>query len=223
MNQMKTFLAICLTVLALAAWGASATLAAPMATGAQSTAAAPDPSATIQTAAQLYANGEYELASQTYQKLVDQGYADASLYADLGVAAYHAGNLEQALLSLRFARELAPRDRAIADGLKRVQSEIGETDVVVQGQAGPELLRQIGAASSAWLSLNELALIALGLWVGFVALLLAMMLRRDGIGARASVRYAGVMIGVLLIVSMVTLVGRMQIYQALVSVAMVAK
>ena len=113
-----------------------------------------------QAAAQLYAQGDYALAAQAYAQLIDQGYGNVELYYNRSLAHYRAGDLTQALADLRQAAALAPRNSQIRAAL----AEIAATaPAVAPGQAsGP--YDTLTILSSRWLTHNELALLALGLW-----------------------------------------------------------
>lgn len=127
----------------------------------------------LQTADRLYANGDYALAAQTYQQLVDQGYADAALYYNLGVAFYRAGDLGRSLWSLRRAQEIAPR----ADDLRTALAEVRQAVAGRSGSAAADSLPRLERwvyRTRPWVTLNECAALALAAWL---ALLSALALR----------------------------------------------
>lgn len=130
----------------------------------------------IQAAAQLYAQGDYGLAAQAYGQLIDQGYGNVELYYNRGLAHYRAGDLPQALTNLRQAALLAPRNG-------QVRAALAEIAAAAPGAASvqaPGLYGTLAALSSRWLTHNELALLALGIWTLVVGGLLTAMLGRGG-------------------------------------------
>jgi tetratricopeptide (TPR) repeat protein len=65
-----------------------------------------------------YLDGEYELAVETYQSIVDSGYASAELYYNLGNAYYKSHNVTMALVNYERAQILDPRDGDIQHNLE---------------------------------------------------------------------------------------------------------
>jgi tetratricopeptide (TPR) repeat protein len=122
-------------------------------------------------ASQLYETGQYALAAQAYQQLADQGYADSALFYNLANAYYRQGDLGHAILNYRRARDLAPRDGDIRANLDLAREQIANP---VEGVKGNEnLLSHLANFTRNWLTLNELALLALGLWVLLAVLIMA--------------------------------------------------
>jgi tetratricopeptide (TPR) repeat protein len=65
-----------------------------------------------------YLDGQYELAAQTYQSIVDSGYASAELYFNLGNACYKSHDITMALVNYERAHILKPRDKDIEHNLE---------------------------------------------------------------------------------------------------------
>lgn len=70
-----------------------------------------------------YAKGNYQSAIALYQKVIDNCYANADVYYNLGNAYYRSDNLTQAILAYERARLLAPGDRDIRHNLDIARSK----------------------------------------------------------------------------------------------------
>ncbi len=117
---------------------------------------------TMLRANQLYENGRYSEAAQTYQQLVDQDYADSSLFYNLGNAHYRRGDLGKAILNYERASLLAPRDGDIQANLAYARAQAVDQ---YESEANSPLEQWTQAASSK-LTLNEMSILALVLfWV----------------------------------------------------------
>jgi tetratricopeptide (TPR) repeat protein len=66
----------------------------------------------------LYLEGEYELAAERYQSIIDSGYASAELYYNLGNAYYKSHNITLALVNYERASILKPGDNDIQHNLE---------------------------------------------------------------------------------------------------------
>ena len=136
------------------------------------------PQAAAQTAllsaAQLYTQGDYALAAQAYSQLIDQGYANVELFYNRGLAYYQAGEPAAALESLRTAAALAPRDAQIRAALAQV--EAASPPALTAPANG--LVDQVNTVAGRWLTRDEMALLALALWLVLTGLLLAATMRR---------------------------------------------
>lgn len=178
-----TAAAACLIALALLVPAASVALAQ-----------SPDASSDMGGANSSYEDGDFELAARTYQQIVDQGHREAALFFNLGNAHYKNGDIGRAVLNYLRAERLAPRDPDIRANLEIAR---GETVDVLDEDEGP------GAAivpTALRLTDDELAVVALALWV-LTALSLALrMLLRTGKVRRAA-RYAIFIAGILMLVS----------------------
>ena len=134
-------------------------------------AAAPE---ALQTAEQLYRQGDYALAAASYRQLVDQGAADSGLFYNMGLAYRQAGELGQALWSLRSAESLDPRDPET-----RLALDAGARPTGWQRRrrrrrlpAAESLPGRLAALTNPWLTADELAWLALSLWIVVAMLLL---------------------------------------------------
>ncbi|MCB0212584.1 MAG: tetratricopeptide repeat protein [Anaerolineae bacterium] len=124
---------------------------------------------TMAVANQLYQTGQYNQAAQAYQQLVDQGYANSALFYNLGQAYYKQGDLGQALVNYRRAEQLAPGDAAIETNLAQVRADVTGGEVAAPA---PGLMAQLAHLTQSWLSINQLALAALGFWIVFCLLVI---------------------------------------------------
>jgi len=178
-------------------------------------AALPPVEQAYRTAAQLYANGDYTEAAQSYQQLIDQGYGDSALYYNLGQAHLQADNPARALWALRMAQELAPRDADISLALEQAHEQLAQTEGAAEGTAiqstaaATDPIKLVQEATGRWLSLDELAILALLLWTGFVALMLLALFSDQGSRRRRWARLASLGIGACLIVASLTLGSRL--------------
>jgi len=196
MNRLTKFFIIGLVSLTILVTAGSGILAASQRTESGDIVAA-------QAAAQLFEQGEYELAAQSYQQLLDQGYADAAIYYNQGLAYAEAGDLGRAYWSLRNAEQLAPRDADVQQALAQVRSALAEVNVedALLATGGDSPLAQFTAASGRWLTLDELAWLALSLWTVFALMLLTIMFIRPGKGLRRVAKVIAVSSGALLLVA----------------------
>ena len=124
--------------------------------------------AEMAAANRLYEEGSFEEAAQAYQSLVDQGYSDSSLFYNLGNAWYKSGQNGKALLYFRKAETLAPRDADIQANLNLARQQT--LDQFESG--GQAFYSRLVLLSRSWLTINEMALLALGLWFLLVLLLI---------------------------------------------------
>lgn len=166
----------------------------------------------LATASQLYQSGQYALAAQTYQRLVDQGYVDSALYFNLGQAYTQQGEPGRAIVNYRRALELAPRDADIAAALAEVRTQVpsAQTDLPAAAPAGT--LTSLGQTSAGWFTLNEIAVLALAAWVLFALLVIAFTSSSKEGRLRRGLGYALAVASVMLALSVVGLGSRMHAY-----------
>jgi hypothetical protein len=165
--------------------------------------------APLRIAGQLYAQGNYAQAAESYRQLVDQGYAAPALFYNLGLTYLKADDLGRALWSLRSAEQLAPRDEDIRAALVEAR-----TTLAAKAPAGDPALRapepmglgQLIQEVRRWVTADELAILALGLWAGLAILLLVGMTAAGG-RARRAVRGTSAVVGVGLAVALLVLTG----------------
>lgn len=132
----------------------------------------------MRTANELYEAGQYAQAAQAYEQLASQGFGDGALFYNLGNAQFRQGNLGQAILNYRRAQQYIPRDADIAANLALARSLTADPG---QAADGGGILGRIGRAVQSRLTLDEVAMVALGSWIVFVlSLLLWGSIKRGG-------------------------------------------
>lgn len=183
----------------------------------------------MQTAEQLYQKGEYALAAETYQQLADQGLVDDTLYYNLGLSYLRAGELGHALWSLRLAQQVAPRDEGIQTALADVRTQItqsaaanDQTFSAVIEATGNNALSRVAVLTNNWFTIDELAMLALGLWTAFALMLLVWILKVQNHFLRRLAKIASPIVGALLIVAVLALGSRMYQTQRLTEAVVVA-
>jgi tetratricopeptide (TPR) repeat protein len=117
----------------------------------------------MDAANQLAEAGHYAEAAQMYEQLVREGARDAALFHNLGNAYFQQGDLPRALLGYELAAQFNPRSPDIRTNLELARTQAGLASATPPASPLAILLE----ASRRWLSLNELALLALGLWLLF--------------------------------------------------------
>jgi len=157
---------------------------------------------TMTTAGQLYEAGQYSLAAQAYQQLVDQGFADSALFYNLGNAFFKQGDYGRAIVNYRRAQELAPRDADTRANLALARAQA--VDEVKAAENGG-ILNAAGQSLKSWFSLNEVAMVALGAWMLFVLLMILTSAARVGSAWRKSLQYGLAATALVLMVSVLGL------------------
>ena len=118
---------------------------------------------------EAYEAGDFASASQAYQQLVDQGIEHSDLFYNLGNAYFKQGDIGRAILNYRRALRLTPREADIQANLALAQQQTtDQLDV-----SGESIMNRVASLSQGWVTLNELALVALGLWFLLTILVLA--------------------------------------------------
>lgn len=116
----------------------------------------------IMTAAdRLYEAGHYAEAARLYRQLADQGFVDSRLYYNLGTAYYQQGDTANAWIALEKASRLAPRDVDIRANLVQARQALGFSAEPVH----PGWLGRVADLSGRWLTRDEMAVMALCLWL----------------------------------------------------------
>jgi hypothetical protein len=162
---------------------------------------------TVLTANQLYEAGQFSQAAQAYQQLVDQGYVDSSLYYNLGNAYFKSGDFGRAVLNFRRAEQLAPRDADIEANLAMARTQVA--DQVEERAENRGFLETINELSQEWITLNELALFAVAVWLLFALLVIVYTSTGKGSALGAVIRNALVVTTLVLVLSVVGLGSRM--------------
>jgi Tetratricopeptide repeat len=118
---------------------------------------------------ELVAAGHYAEAAQMYEQMIARGPQDAALYYNLGNATLALGDAGRAVVAYEQAAALAPRDADIQFNLALAQQQ-------ARGPVNrPSASRPGGLAdlTGRWLTVDELALLALSAWLAFGLLILA--------------------------------------------------
>ncbi len=142
----------------------------------------------------LYANGRYAEAAQSYEQLIAQGAADSAIYYNLGSAYFRQGDVGRAILNYRRAAELNPRDADIQANLAAARAQA--VDQLPAESGSP--LTDFANATGNWLTLDELALLALGAW--FLLGLLWFVYRQSGNGRFRPILQTSLILAGLLVV-----------------------
>jgi hypothetical protein len=157
----------------------------------------------VTAANRLFEAGNYGEAIQVYEQLVAQGVEDSALFYNLGNAYYRNGDLGRAILNLRRAAELDPRDTDIQANLALAQSQA--EDPFAETAPGP--LDTLAKLTNHLLTLNETAILALGLWflTGFGLLIIW---RLEPGKLRSGVQYAWLVVLLFLLLAGLSLGSR---------------
>jgi tetratricopeptide (TPR) repeat protein len=130
-------------------------------------------SGTAEQARLAYEQGDYSLAIDLYQSLIEAGVHNASLYLNLGNAYYQTNQLADAMLNYRRAYELQPRDSQINENLAFVRSN--RVDILGEDSFWLERLESWTAQI---LTISELGWVVFTIWVSGFVLVIAWILRR---------------------------------------------
>jgi hypothetical protein len=157
----------------------------------------------LSVANQLYQAGHTAQAIQAYEQLVAQGAQDSVLFYNLGNAYLQQGDLGRAILNYQRAARLDPRDADIQANLAYARSLV--VDPLPDVPGGP--LDVLSNLTGSWLTLNETALLSLGLWFLFGGVLLAWRQLAPG-RARTGMAYAALAASLLVAVAGLSLGSR---------------
>ncbi|MEA3336529.1 MAG: tetratricopeptide repeat protein [Chloroflexota bacterium] len=158
----------------------------------------------VAAANQLYRSGHHSESAQLYEQLVEQGARDSGLFYNLGNAYFQQGDRERAILNYERALQLAPRDADIRHNLDLARAEAGS--LPWQEAEGP--LDTLAEVSRRWLTVDELAMIALSAWFFLGFLIFLRRQKRSG-DMPALLRYGTLVVLVLLLVSALSLGSRL--------------
>ena len=162
-------------------------------------AQSPSPTDLMAEANAQYERGEYADAAQQYEALIDSGYEDATLYYNLGNAYFKNGDLGRAVLNYLRAEELSPRDADIRANLELAR---GRTDRVESG--GESLFASVSNAARRWVTVGEMGILSLLLWVVSAIAIGALVVWR-AVPRRAAVRNGAVVASAATLVSLLLL------------------
>lgn len=157
----------------------------------------------VTAANRLFEAGNYGEAIQVYEQLAAQGVEDSALFYNLGNAYYRSGDLGRAILNFRRAAELDPRDPDIRANLALARTQADDPFA----QAAPGPLNTLANLTRNWLTLNETAILALGLWflAGFGLLIIW---RLEPGKLRAAIQYAWIVVVIFLLIGGLSLGSR---------------
>jgi tetratricopeptide (TPR) repeat protein len=158
------------------------------------------PDAATQASA-AYLAGDYTTAARLFRALVDAGAGDPALYFNLGSAYYQSGDWGNALLYYLRAQQYIPRDADLNTILAQVRAQ--RTDI--QGDE-TGFAEGLAALTTAVLTLRELAVLTLVLWIAWFGLLAAGILQRRRL---SSLRAPLLVLGVVVLVALALLAGRL--------------
>jgi tetratricopeptide (TPR) repeat protein len=116
---------------------------------------APVDAQALAAANELVAAGHPAEAAQMYEQMIAQGARDAALYYNLGNAYFLQGDASRAMAAYEQAAALAPRDADIRANLALAQEQAGRQ---MSWPAATDI-------ATRWLTVDELALLALGAWL----------------------------------------------------------
>ncbi len=95
-----------------------------------------------------YMNGEFELAIDKYQQVIDSGFVSSELYYNLGNAFFKSHKLTMALVQYERAKLLDPDDNEINHNLEMArQYVVDEIDVLPEWQLKKWFRRIVGIVS----------------------------------------------------------------------------
>jgi hypothetical protein len=157
---------------------------------------------TMSTAGLLYEAGHYLQAAQAYQQLVDQGFADSSLFYNLGNAHFKQGDYGRAIVNYRRAQELAPRDGDIEANLALARAQVVDEFEAFESSG---LLNVAGQSVKSWFSINEVAMAALGAWILLVLLVIVISATKPGSLWRKGLQYSLTATALVLVVGVLAL------------------
>jgi len=153
----------------------------------------------------LYERGDYQGAVGKYQQALDAGYESGALYFNLGNAYYRLGDIGRAVLNYERAKRLLPEDEEV-----RFNLELANLRTVDRIAPPPKfaLFRWIESYKN-WLPLASLIKLVVFLYLGVMALLIALVLDRHRKAWRL-LKLGIWVLGVLLVVFGMTLVVRVR-------------
>lgn len=160
------------------------------------------PAEAMLVANQRYEIGNYDEAIAGYEAIIAAGVRNSDVYYNLGNAYFKQGDMGRAILNYRRAQQLDPPDADIAANLA-----LARTQTVDKLEVPPEgVLINIVEIAEEWLTLNQAALLALGLWflmcVAFVVAIFQPRWRRLSAGTMA-------ILAILLLIGLMSMANRL--------------
>lgn len=160
----------------------------------------------MQIANALYENGRFAEAAQAYEQLVAQGAHDSAVYYNLGNAYFRQGDIGRAIFNYQRAAQLAPRDADIQANLALARAQA--VDQLPATSSSP--LENFASATRQYLTLNEMALLALGLWFLFGLVWLVYRQMQNG-RAKEMAQYALILSGLFMLIATFSLGSRIYV------------
>jgi hypothetical protein len=154
---------------------------------------------------QRYENGQFTEAIEIYQSLVEQGVKDGRLYYNLGNAYFKTGDLGRAVLNYRRAQDLLPRDEDVATNLQLARAQ---TQDRLEREESGALVQFVRRLLMEWTTLNEIATLALGLWILLCGLFIIVILAAGATKwhrVRRLLGYVMLGVGILLALSLLSI------------------
>ena len=151
----------------------------------------------------LYENGRFAESAQAYEQLVAQGVHDSAVYYNLGNAYFRQGDVGRAIFNYQRAAQLAPRDADIQANLTMARAQA--IDQLPAASSSP--LENFASTTRQYLTLNEMALLALGLW--FLFGIVWLVYRQLGNGrSKEGLQYVLILSGLLMVIATFSLGSR---------------
>jgi len=160
----------------------------------------------MQVANSLYENGRFAESAQAYEQLVAQGAHDSAVYYNMGNAYYRQGDVGQAIFNYQRAAQLAPRDADIQANLAMVRAQA--TDQLPTASSSP--LENFASTTRQYLTLNEMALLALGAWFLFGLVWLVYRQMKNGRG-KEGLQYILIISGLFMVIATFSLGSRIYV------------
>jgi len=157
----------------------------------------------IEAANARYEAGDYVGAVMAYERLVAQGIESGVVYYNLGNAHFKLGDLGRAILNYSRAQRLLPRDEDVATNLELARAQTLDR---LEANDGDAMASLVNRALMGWTSPNETAAIALGLWAALCLVGVIALVRPR---ARRTMGYVALIVGLLLLIALLSLGGRM--------------
>lgn len=158
----------------------------------------------LQIANALYENGRYAEAALAYEQMTAQGVHDSAVYYNLGSAYFRQGDVGRAIFNYQRAAQLAPRDADIQANLALARSQA--PDQFEAESSSP--LDNFAGVSRQFLTLNEMALLALGAWFLFGLVWLVYRQMQNGRG-KEGLQYLLILSGLFMVLAAFALGSRM--------------
>jgi hypothetical protein len=164
---------------------------------------------TLHAANGLYQSGHYRESIRLYTQLIEQGVRDPVVFHNLANSYAQVGDQGRALLNYHRAAGLDPRNPVIRQHLEASQAAVEKSQL--PGDQG--LIDRFTAFTSRWLTLNELALGALGSWLIVFGLLTLVQMMKTG---KMRSILSGILVALLLPLALMTvsLAGRIHSTEA---------